>query len=62
MTREVPTYLNSTRGWNPPGRSFGGGMTVEEVDQPVRWHVCGRCRQPVTNKGREDCPNNREAA
>lgn len=20
-------------------------------------HVCGKCRQPITNKGRPDCPN-----
>ena len=61
MTREAPTYLHETRGWGTPGLSFDGrGMTVEEVDEPVRWHVCGKCRQPGTNKGVAWCPNNRE--
>lgn len=57
---ETPTFLNSTRGWNAPGLSFGEGMYVEDVDMPERWHVCGNCRQPITNRGREDCKNNKE--
>lgn len=60
--RPVPTHLSETRGWNPPGLSVFGGKSLADLEKPVYEHVCGNCRAPITNKGRDDCPNARRAS
>ncbi|MCW2287001.1 hypothetical protein EDF60_1652 [Leucobacter luti] len=39
--------------------NLGGGLTVSQVEEPVKRHRCGLCANPHTY-GREDCPKNKE--